>query len=80
MKIVRNSLTKKKHIDDSSLFVVFDVKKKKMIKSTNLLWLRRCSQFIASLMRPCHKGTLSCQVIFVKIMSELFFLYFTTEG
>ena len=36
MKIVRNSLTKKKHIDDSSLFVVFDVKKK-MIKSTNLL-------------------------------------------
>ena len=37
MKIVRNSLTKKKHIDDSSLFVVFDVKKKKMIKSTNLL-------------------------------------------
>ena len=37
MKIVRNSSTKKKHIDDSSLFVVFDVKKKKMIKSTNLL-------------------------------------------
>ena len=68
MKIVRNSLTKKKHIDDSSLFVVFDVKKNddKVYKS-----------FMTG---PCHKGTLSCQVIFVKIMSELFFLYFTSEG
>ena len=69
MKIVRNSLTKKKHIDDSSLFVVFDVKKKKDDKVDK--------SFMTG---PCHKGTLSCQVIFVKIMSELFFLYFTSEG